>query len=79
MQNIILVKTDPSSKMAVVYLNNQIIMEGNYWDFHPSCHGIYEYGNFNSIDELVRLIATRLSPELVTVKRENYKYQCNNK
>lgn len=74
MKNKILIKTDSSCEMAAVYLNDQIIMEGNYWDFHSGCHGIYEYGNFNSIDELIRLIATKLSPELVTVKRETYKY-----
>ena len=78
-QHLILVKTDLSCDMAAVYLNGKVIMEGNYWDFHSGCHRIYEYGDFNSIDELVRLMATKLSPELVTVKRETYKYQCNNK
>ena len=74
MKHIILVKTDPSCSMAEVYLDDELVMFGNYWDFHNGCHGIHKYGEFNSVDELVRQITVSLSPELVTVKREKYEY-----
>lgn len=73
MQHIILVRTDPSYKMAEVYLDGELVMNGNYWDFHNGCWGIHKFGPFGDINELVQRISESLSPELVTVKREKYK------
>ena len=42
--NKIIIYRDESCEMAELYLNDECIMSGNYWDFHPGCHGIYEYG-----------------------------------
>ena len=44
--------------MASVYVDrrhgiNLPGMEGNYWDFHPGCHGITEYGDFRGYSGLV--------------------------
>lgn len=39
---------DPSCKMAGVRAGRKWIMVGNFWDFHPGCHGIHEYGSFGS-------------------------------
>lgn len=39
---------DPSCKMAGVKAGRKWIMVGNFWDFHPGCHGIHEYGSFGS-------------------------------
>lgn len=38
--NTITISTDESCEMAMVDLNGECIMMGNYWDFHPNCHGI---------------------------------------
>jgi hypothetical protein len=75
MKHIILVRTDSSCEMAEVYLDGELVMNGNYWDFHNGCHGIYKYGEFNSVDGLVRKISRSLSPELVEVNRETYNCQ----
>lgn len=48
------VLVDPTCKMAVVhtYLSGKreysMGMSGNYWDFHPGCHVMREFGDFNS-------------------------------
>ncbi len=73
MNHTILVKTDSSCEMAEVYLDGELVMSGNYWDFHNRCHGIHKYGEFNNISELVKRISESLSPEIVIVKHENYK------
>ena len=44
---VIKVQTDQCSSMAKVSLDDKVIMEGNFNDFHPECHGIHTYGNFN--------------------------------
>ena len=75
MNHTILVKTDPSCKMAEVYLDGELVMNGNYWDFHNGCWGIDKYGRFDNYHELVANIARSLSPELVEVKRESYKFE----
>jgi hypothetical protein len=31
--------TDNSCEMAKVKIGNQVVFEGNFWDFHPGCHG----------------------------------------
>lgn len=37
--NVIKIYRDQSCKMACIKLNGVPLMEGNFWDFHPGCHG----------------------------------------
>jgi len=76
MINTILVQVDKSCSMARVSLNNKGIMEGNFWDFHPGCHGIYDYGDFRSYNDLASMIRQKLFKEgkEVEIINETYKY-----
>ena len=78
MITIIKVLTDPACEMAAVYLNDELVMEGNYWDFHPGCHGINKYGDFNSYAGLAHRLFLWLiknyPKDVVEIKKENYKY-----
>lgn len=51
-KQVIIIEVDRSCMMAKVSLNEECIMEGNFWDFHPGCHGITKYGNFKGFVEL---------------------------
>ena len=59
------VKIDESCEMACVELNGKCIMEGNYWDFHPYCQGIHEYGDFKSYTQLANNIKLKLGGNIV--------------
>jgi hypothetical protein len=78
MQNKILitVEVDKLCNMARVYDSNGYGMEGNYWDFHNGCHGMYDIKNFNSISEFVRVLKTKhkLKNKVVEVIYKNYAY-----
>lgn len=37
--NKVLIRVDRSCDMAEVEVNGKCIMMGNFWDFHPGCHG----------------------------------------
>lgn len=51
---------DPSCEMAmVVGTDGKTIMMGNYWDFHPGCMGIKEYGDFRSATGLATIVALK--------------------
>ncbi len=39
-KNVVKVNVDAGCKMAEVRVNNKVVMLGNFWDFHPGCHGI---------------------------------------
>jgi len=52
----ITVKTDPKYKMACVDDGLGNGMEGNYWDFHNGCHGLYHLKDFNGIWGLVDVL-----------------------
>lgn len=72
MKNKILIKTDSSCEMAAVYLNDKLVMSGNFWDFHPHCHGIHKYGDFKGVNGLVNAIIKTIGP--CQIKREKYNY-----
>ena len=59
-KNIIEIKVDKSCEIAQVSLNGEIVMSGNFWDFHPGCHGINEYGDFKGYSDLARSIALKV-------------------
>jgi len=72
MSNLIEVFVDSSCEMAQVDLNGKCVMGGNYWDFHPRCHGIYKYGEFNCYMGLAYNIALTVGNS--TIKK--YRYSC---
>lgn len=63
--NIIKVRLDEASEMAYVELNGECVMMGNYWDFHPNCHGIREYGDFQSYAQLANNIRCKVGGEII--------------
>ncbi len=73
---IILVQTDGSCEMARVSIDGVGVMEGNFWDFHPGCHGINEYGDFNGFDSLALKILFKLTKEGKKAKiiKKRYKF-----
>lgn len=72
MKNTILVKTDSLCEMAEVWLNGELVMSGNFWDFHPGCHGINKYGDFKGYTGLVNAIQTTVGK--CEVIKEDYEY-----
>ncbi len=58
--NTITIRTDEASEMACVDLNDKCVMMGNFWDFHPNCMGIREYGDFNSYTQLAMAIQKKV-------------------
>ena len=77
MQHIITLKVDDYLEMAIVYLDNKLIMTGNFWDFHPGCNGITEWGDFRGYTGLIREISEKLGKKGDTVKliKENYSHE----
>jgi hypothetical protein len=51
-ETIISVLVDRSCDMAKVSIDDKCVMSGNFWDFHPGCHGINQYGDFYGFDDL---------------------------
>lgn len=73
---IIKVLTDSSCNMQAVMNDKECIMEGNYWDFHPGCHGIYKYGDFKSASELAKQLKKYYEKDgyIVTIEYKDYKF-----
>ena len=67
---------DRSCEMAIVLVDGDCVMEGNYWDFHPGCHGIDAYGDFRGVDDLVKKVKRKLLSDGhdVVVDTIQYKY-----
>lgn len=77
MKKIILWETDESCDMARVTVNKVGVMEGNYHDFHNGCHGIHEYGVFNTLHELISRLAIfyQSKGEEVKIVHSDYKFE----
>ena len=74
--NVIYLGVDKSCDMAVVELNQKTILFGNFWDFHPGCHG-HTFA-FRGYQELVIKIKSYLESigNSVTIKEDyNWKYE----
>lgn len=72
-KNIIEIKVDKSCEMAQVSLNGEIVMSGNFWDFHPGCHGIVKYGDFKGYSDLARSIKLKVgNAEII---KSEYSYE----
>lgn len=61
--DIVEILVDRSCEMARVSLNGNCVMEGNFWDFHPGCHGITDYGDFRGYSGLATAISMKLYSE----------------
>lgn len=61
--DIVEILVDESCEMARVSLNGTCVMEGNFWDFHPGCHGITKYGDFRGYSGLATAISLKLYSE----------------
>jgi len=78
-KNVILLRQDYSCEMAEVQLNGQQVFLGNYWDYHPGCHGNimpakYQWdGREGFVNALTLYIKDR--GKKVSVKRKEYKYK----
>lgn len=73
MTKTITVKLEPSCEMAGVWVEDECVMVGNYWDFYPGCHGIHKYGEFKGPFSLARAIERALKnrgEEVVIVRKE---------
>jgi hypothetical protein len=64
--------------MASVELDGKLVMLGNFWDFHPRCHGIYQYGEFSGYWGLVRAIEVfllRAKEEVEVVEDHTWQFE----
>ena len=66
-RNVVLIEKDTSVSMRRVSVDGHPIMHGNYWDFHPGCHGGWFYTlakrNFDFMSE--KGLAEILQKELI--------------
>lgn len=76
---IITTSVDNDCNMAKVKVNNLLIMTGNFWDFHPGCHGINLYGDFKTYwglaSKLKDYIRTQLPNCDVSLINSKYTYK----
>lgn len=54
--NQVRILTDTSCKMKAVHVNQNVVMEGNYHDFHNGCHGDYDFPEFHSARSLAEIL-----------------------
>jgi len=74
---IITVLVDESCEMADVSDNFGNGMSGNFWDFHPGCHGITKFGDFrgyNMFAEIIKAYHIGKGRKAKIVKKK-YKYE----
>lgn len=74
----ITVKKDISCQMAIVNDGVGNGMEGNFWDFHNGCHGLYQFDEFNSIMGFAYVLKKyhEAKGEKVEIINLEYKYEC---
>lgn len=72
----ITLKEDNTCEMASVYDNLGNGMEGNFWDFHNGCHGLYQFKQFNSVSEFINILKEfhEANGEYVEIIKTTYKY-----
>lgn len=44
---------------AAVFVGDELVMMGNFWDFHPGCHGLNAWGDWTSCDALAICLQER--------------------
>lgn len=79
-------RIDASCEMAEVLVEDVFVMAGNFWDFHPGCHGgwFYEldkqFGGFTSPKGLTACLQRALlaaGAKTVNVEQGTYRYDCH--
>lgn len=55
-ENTIQIKHNRDMSMAHIFVNDNNVYSGNYWDFRPEVHGLYDIGRFNSAGGLAVLL-----------------------
>jgi hypothetical protein len=73
------IERDKSCEMAKVTDGVGNGMEGNYWDFHNGCHGIYDFGEFSNVEEFAYVLKKyhEKKGEKVEIVRLKYKFSQN--
>lgn len=71
------VERDKSCEMARVNDGVGNGMEGNFWDFHNGCHGLYEFDEFNTVTEFAYVLKKfhEERGEKVEIINSEYKYE----
>jgi hypothetical protein len=71
--NIIKIFVDKKTNMACIEVNSEFIMEGNFWDFHNSCHGgsfylLEDFYSYKSLANKIKnyFIKNNLNVEVIT-------------
>lgn len=80
LKTLIQVQVDDAREMACVSIDGKIVMQGNFHDFHPGCHGITEYGDFKGYPYLVQAIFIKMikdgkRSEDIEIRKSKYKYR----
>lgn len=76
MKHQITVLIDESCEAAEVLLDGKTVMRGNFWDFHPYCTGVHQYGEFQGYRGLanaVEVTLLRQGHEVEVVTDKNWK------
>lgn len=74
----ITVKIDESCEMAQVSDGTpENTMEGNFWDFHNGCHGMYHLPEFNDEEEFIEVLKNfhEKQGNEVEIIRTTYSYE----
>lgn len=73
--NVILVEVDEACEMASVSLNGSCVMMGNFWDFHPDCHGIkLDFSSYNSLADALFVGLTKEGKKVEKIVDEEWEY-----
>lgn len=62
-KNKVTVDIDRSCEMAQVKVNGKVIMVGNFWDFHPGCHGFNGLPSFHGYNSLANVFVLGLEAD----------------
>ena len=73
MQHTINLQIDDYSETATIYLDNKLIMAGNFWEFNPN-YKLTEWGDFRGYLGLVKAISDKIDKSGGTVKLIKEKY-----
>jgi hypothetical protein len=73
MQHTINLHIDDYSETATIYLDNKLIMTGNFWDFNSN-YCPTEWGDFRGYLGLVKAITDKINKSGDTVKLIKEKY-----
>lgn len=62
----------PDTLMAQIRMDGKQMFLGNYWDFHPGCHGpISGITDFNGPEDLAQQLAAKFKKTMIKKIRKN--------